>query len=113
MDGLTLDVEDDLLYWTDFTYKNIQRADLDGRNRRTIVKGLDKPRAIVLDKGKRLVNSPGTVLLAGLCRTIYVPVQEVYLSQARLPAAVGSMRQRSFTRPSGTALEREVQIKPE
>ena len=60
MDGLTIDVDDELLYWTDVTYQNIQRADLDGGNRTTIVKGLDKPRAIVLYKNRslRLVNSP-------------------------------------------------------
>ena len=58
MDGLTLDVDDDLLYWTDVTYQNIQRADLDGGNRRTILKGLDKPRAIVLYKARRFVKSP-------------------------------------------------------
>ena len=76
MDGLTLDVEDDVLYWTDVTYQNIQRANLDGRNRRTILKGLDKPRAIVLYKARRLVKSPifaGAQLLAGLCSTIYAP----------------------------------------
>ena len=60
MDSLTLDVDDELLYWTDSTYQNIQRANLNGGNRRTIVKGLDKPRAIVLYKTRslRLVNSP-------------------------------------------------------
>ena len=60
VDGLTIDVDDELLYWTDVTYQNIQRADLDGGNRTTIVKGLDKPRAIVLYKNRslRLVNSP-------------------------------------------------------
>ena len=61
MDGLTLDVDDDLLYWTDITYQNIQRADLDGGNRMTILKGLGKPRAIVLYKARRFVKS--TVLL--------------------------------------------------
>ena len=57
---MTIDVDDELLYWTDVTYQNIQRADLDGGNRTTIVKGLDKPRAIVLYKNRslRLVNSP-------------------------------------------------------
>ena len=58
MDGLTLDVQDDLLYWTDVTYQNLQRANLDGRNRRTILKGLDKPRAVVLYKARRFVKSP-------------------------------------------------------
>ncbi|XP_020600643.1 uncharacterized protein LOC110039834 [Orbicella faveolata] len=58
VDGLTLDVDDDLLYWTDVTYQNIQRADLDGGNRRTILKGLDKPRALVLYKARRFVKSP-------------------------------------------------------
>lgn len=57
VDGLTLDVDDDLLYWTDITYQNIQRADLDGGNRRTILTGLDKPRAIVLYKARRFVRS--------------------------------------------------------
>ena len=55
---MTLDVDDDLLYWTDVTYQNIQRADLNGGNRRTILKGLDKPRAIVLYKARRFVKSP-------------------------------------------------------
>lgn len=58
VDGLTLDVDDDLLYWTDVTYQNIQRADLGGGNRRTILKGLDKPRALVLYKARRFVKSP-------------------------------------------------------
>lgn len=58
VDGLTLDVDDDLLYWTDVTYQNIQRADLDGGNRRTILKGLDKPRALVRYKARRFVKSP-------------------------------------------------------
>ena len=62
MDGLTLDVDDDLLYWTDVTYQNIQRADLNGGNRRTILKSLDKPRAIVLYKTSRFAKSPACLL---------------------------------------------------
>ena len=67
MDSLTLDVDDELLYWTDSTYQNIQRADLDGGNRRTILKGLDKPRAIVLYKARRLVNSPILFVWYNIC----------------------------------------------
>ena len=55
MDGLTLDVEDDFIYWTDVTNQRIERANLDGRNRRQILSGLDKPRAIVLYKPRRFV----------------------------------------------------------
>lgn len=55
MDGLTLEVEGDLLYWTDATYQRIEQANLDGQNRRTVLQGLDKPRAIVLYKTKRFV----------------------------------------------------------
>ena len=55
VDGLTLDVEDDLLYWTDVTNKMIERANLNGRNRKPLLQGLDKPRAIVLYKAKRFV----------------------------------------------------------
>ena len=62
MDGLTLDVDDDLLYWTDVTYQNIQRADLNGGNRRTILKSLDKPRAMVLYKASRFAKSPACLL---------------------------------------------------
>lgn len=54
---MTLDVEDDLLYWTDVNYQNIQRINLDGGNRRTILQGLDKPRAIVIYKARRSVKS--------------------------------------------------------
>ena len=54
---MTLDVDDDLLYWTDVDYQNIQRINLDGGNRRTILKGLDKPRAIVIFKARRFVKS--------------------------------------------------------
>ena len=56
MDGLTLDVEDDLLYWTDITYHSIERANLNGQNRRPILQGLDKPRAIILYKARRFVR---------------------------------------------------------
>ena len=101
MDGLTLDVDDDLLYWTDVTYQNIQRADLDGGNRRTILKGLDKPRAIVLYKARRLVT-----LLFCSCGTIYVPIHDVYLSQARLPIVVRE-HEPALPHPRGR------QIKPE
>ena len=67
VDSLTLDVDDELLYWTDVSYQNIQRADLDGGNRRTIVKGLDKPRAIILYKARRLVNSPILLVWHNIC----------------------------------------------
>lgn len=55
VDGLTIDKEDDYIYWTDVTNQNIQRANSDGRNRRTILSGLDKPRAIILYKPRRLM----------------------------------------------------------
>lgn len=53
VDGLTLDVENDLIYWTDVTSKSIERANLNGHSRRTLLGGLDKPRAIVLYKTRR------------------------------------------------------------
>ena len=55
VDGLTLDVENDLIYWTDVTSKSIERANLNGHSRRTLLGGLDKPRAIVLYKTRRFV----------------------------------------------------------
>ena len=55
VDGLTLDVENDLIYWTDVTSKSIERANLNGHSRRILLGGLDKPRAIVLYKTRRFV----------------------------------------------------------
>ena len=55
VDGLTLDVENDLIYWTDVTSNSIERANLNGHSRRTLLGGLDKPRAIVLYKTRRFV----------------------------------------------------------
>ena len=76
MDGLTLDVDDELVYWTDVTYQNIQRADLDGGNRRTILSGLGKPRAIVLYKARRFVKSfvllVGVITFDSFCRLKHV-----------------------------------------
>lgn len=55
VDGLTVDSEDDYIYWTDFSYKRIERSSLDGKDRTEILSGLDKPRAIVLYKKARFV----------------------------------------------------------
>lgn len=56
VDGLTVDVEGGFLYWTDVTYRRIERANLDGTNRKRILEGLDKPRAVVLYKAGRFVT---------------------------------------------------------
>ncbi|XP_022788297.1 uncharacterized protein LOC111328184 [Stylophora pistillata] len=50
VDGLTLDAENDLIYWTDATSLSIERANTNGQGRVTLLSGLDKPRAIILYK---------------------------------------------------------------
>lgn len=48
-DGLSIDFLNRKMYWTDTGTDVIEVADLDGRNRRVLVKtGLDEPRAIVV-----------------------------------------------------------------
>ena len=56
--GLALDWLHDRLYWTDSESNTIESSDLDG-GRRTIVvySGLDKPRDIVLDPERGLVDT--------------------------------------------------------
>ena len=56
MDGLTIDSEDDYIYWTDVSNGYIERANLDGGSREVILSGLDKPRAIILYKETRCVD---------------------------------------------------------
>lgn len=55
VDGLTVDSEDDYIYWTDLSHQRIERSSLEGKDRRKILSGLDKPRAIVLYKEARFV----------------------------------------------------------
>lgn len=55
VDGLTIDSEDDYIYWTDVSNGYIERANLDGRSREVILSGLDKPRAIILYKETRSI----------------------------------------------------------
>lgn len=53
-DGLCLDVEGREIYWTDTGINRIEKAQLDGSSRQTLLdSGLDEPRAIVLYKAKR------------------------------------------------------------
>lgn len=55
VDGLTVDIEDDYIYWTDVSNQRIERSSLDGKDRKEILSGLGKPRAIVLYKEARFV----------------------------------------------------------
>ncbi|XP_072019675.1 uncharacterized protein [Amphiura filiformis] len=49
-EGLAIDVENRLLYWTDNGTDTIEKSDLNGRNKQTLFHlGLQKPRAIVVD----------------------------------------------------------------
>lgn len=55
VDGLTVDSEDDYIYWTDVSNQRIERSSLDGKDRKEILSRLGKPRAIVLYKEARFV----------------------------------------------------------
>ena len=48
-DGVAVDWIYNHFYWTDAELKTINLADFDGNMRKTIIRNLDKPRAIVLD----------------------------------------------------------------
>lgn len=70
---MTVDSEDDYIYWTDVSNQKIERANLDGRNRRTIIWSLDKPRAIILYKSRRFVNHSIFYLSFELKRSMKTP----------------------------------------
>ncbi|KAL9988032.1 hypothetical protein ACROYT_G002429, partial [Oculina patagonica] len=53
IDGLAVEWESDLIYWTDNTNKRIEVAQLDGENRRSLItSGTRTPRGIVVDPRK-------------------------------------------------------------
>ena len=50
IDGLAVEWESGLLYWTDFIYERIEVAKLDGSSRRTLLSdGIFSPRGIAAD----------------------------------------------------------------
>ena len=56
IDGLAVEWESDLIYWTDYTNERIEVAQLDGKNRRTLIAGgMRRPREIAVDPRKGYV----------------------------------------------------------
>ena len=53
VEGLAIDAQGNMLYWTDTSFRSIERANLDGTNRRTVLSGLAEPKHIVLFKPAR------------------------------------------------------------
>ena len=50
VEGLAVEWESELLYWTDYTYERIEVARLDGTHRKTLFwQNVNNPRAIVVD----------------------------------------------------------------
>ena len=47
--GISIDMENDHLYWLDNSLGKLFRSDLDGSNRREILTDLNNPQAIALD----------------------------------------------------------------
>ena len=47
--GISIDMENDHLYWLDFSIKKLFRSDLDGSNRTDILSDLPTPIAIAMD----------------------------------------------------------------
>ena len=63
VDGLTIDVFNRKLYWTDTGNDTIESSDLDGSNRKILINDkLDEPRAIVLDVNDRLKQTEFVIL---------------------------------------------------
>jgi hypothetical protein len=46
--GLAIDLNEGMLYWTDAGPKRIETSDLDGKNRKVLVAGLDSPSSIAV-----------------------------------------------------------------
>ena len=56
IDGLAVEWESDLIYWTDYTNQRIEVAQLDGKNRRSLItSGIRRPRGIAVDPRKGYV----------------------------------------------------------
>lgn len=56
IDGIAVEWESDLIYWTDYTNKRIEVAQLNGKNRRSLVStGTRRPRGIAVDPRKGYV----------------------------------------------------------
>ena len=56
IDGLAVEWESDLIYWTDYTNERIQVAQLDGKNRRSLItSGIRLPKEIAVDPRKGYV----------------------------------------------------------
>ena len=56
IDGLAVEWESDLIYWTDNTNQRIEVAQLDGKNRRSLfTSGIRSPREIAVDPRKGYV----------------------------------------------------------
>ena len=56
IDGLAVEWESDIIYWTDYTNERIEVAQLDGKNRRTLIAGgMRRPREIAVDPRKGYV----------------------------------------------------------
>jgi len=56
--GLTIDLVEGFLYWTDAGPKRIERSDLDGKNRKVLVTGLDSPSSIAVMGRYRKIIPP-------------------------------------------------------
>ena len=49
VDGLAIEWESDLIYWTDYTYKRAEVATLHGKHRKVLIQGgLSNPRGLAL-----------------------------------------------------------------
>ena len=49
VDGLAIEWESDLIYWTDYTYKRVEVATLHGKHRKVLIQGsLSNPRGLAL-----------------------------------------------------------------
>ena len=49
VDGLAIEWESDLIYWTDYTYKRVEVVTLHGKHRKVLIQGgLSNPRGLAL-----------------------------------------------------------------
>jgi sugar lactone lactonase YvrE len=53
VDGMAINKEGSRLYWTDFHKGAISVTDLSSKHTTTLLRGLDKPRAVVLDEDNK------------------------------------------------------------
>ena len=55
-EGISIDVRQRFMYWTDTGYDTIERANLDGSSRKVLIdSGSQEPRAIVVDSVNKYV----------------------------------------------------------